>query len=71
MTEPKKSKWAQTRNGVQTILWLPAEIKAAMQDLAQRNDRPMTREVDRAFRYWLEKHNALPPGVGPIENPPR
>ena len=57
---PKKPK--KNRKGRPVMVWFPDPIKKAMTELADKNDRPLTREIDRAIRAWLTQHGCLPEG---------
>lgn len=57
--KPKK----KTRNGYRLLIYIDPELKTAIQELATENSRPMVKEIDRALRFWLEKHRGKPSGA--------
>jgi hypothetical protein len=54
--KPKK----KTRNGYRLMIYIDHKLKTAIQELATENSRPMVKEINRALKFWLEKHHGKP-----------
>ncbi len=50
----------KNRAGIPTMLYFDPILKTPLQALAEKHDRPMAREIERALRAWLYLHDVLP-----------
>ncbi len=41
-------------------VWFTEPVKNAMRALADKNARPLTREIEQAILAWLAKHGMMP-----------
>lgn len=51
---------AADRHAPNHMIRVPADIYEALSGLAQDNDRPVSREVQRALLDWLARHGRAP-----------
>jgi len=51
---------AGDRHAPNHMIRVPADIYEALSGLAQDNDRPVSREVQRALLDWLARHGRAP-----------
>lgn len=55
MTQAEKTGLAE-RRGVRLSLFVPVEMKAALEELAENAGRSVSSEARRAFALWVERN---------------
>lgn len=56
----KPSKKKSSRKGVPLNIWLPEDLRAAIDEQVQESRRPLTTEVIIALEEYLSKHGKWP-----------